>query len=43
MSAGTVIEFTTRREWVPVEHCDRCGEARPADHACLIRLETSHG
>ena len=32
MSTGTVIEFTTRREWVAVEYCRRCGEARPVDH-----------
>jgi hypothetical protein len=43
MSTATVIGLPLRWKWVPVEHCNRCREAHPVDHACPIRLETSNG
>lgn len=32
MSTATVFDLVTRRKWVPIEYCRRCGEARPVDH-----------
>lgn len=42
MTAATVIGVPIRWKWVPVDHCNTCGEDRPADHhAYLLRLETA--